>query len=46
MVRQQGGVTEVNIISPSLQEAWDCVLMVIKQLTFSIWWSGGIFFFI
>ena len=32
MVRQQGGVTEVNMINLSVQEAWEHVLTVIREL--------------
>lgn len=40
MVRQQGGVTEVNMINLSVQEAWEHVLMVIREL-FHLEGGGG-----
>ena len=41
MMREQGGVTRVDFISPSVPKGLGaCVFLVIKWLTFSICWRG------
>ena len=38
MMREQGGVTGTLSVL-RFQEAWGCVLMVVRYLTSSIWWG-------
>ena len=41
MMREQGGVTRVDFISPSVPKGLGaCVFLVIKWLTLSICWRG------